>query len=190
MSQLPKCVIKYSDMSEEMEKGAQLPQLPQQSRPRHPQYPSLAWLRSEPPRLFLLAPDAVDYAVDGLDKFNTEKEVAQYLRKAFVDKVCRATRDPPRSCDCSSARSHERLVTHATQPLFARGPPSCWPDSPLHPSAVAHGTLVSPSRALWQYHGVWHCIVGRNFGSYVTNEAKHYIYFYQGQIAVLLFKTN
>ena len=36
-----------------------------------------------------LSPDAVDYAVDGLDKFNTEKEVAQYLRKAFVDKVCR-----------------------------------------------------------------------------------------------------
>ena len=33
--------------------------------------------------------DAVDYAVDGLDKFNTEKEVAQYLRKAFVDKVGR-----------------------------------------------------------------------------------------------------
>ena len=31
----------------------------------------------------------MDYAVDGLDKFNTEKEVAQYLRKAFVDKVCR-----------------------------------------------------------------------------------------------------
>ena len=25
-----------------------------------------------------------------------------------------------------------------------------------------------------QYHGVWHCIVGRNFGSFVTNEAKHY----------------
>ena len=70
--------------------------------------------------------DAINYAVDGLDKFNTEKEVAQYLRKAFVDK----------------------------------------------------------------YHGVWHCIVGRNFGSYVTNEAKHYIYFYQGQIAVCLFKTN
>ena len=45
--------------------------------------------------------------------------------------------------------------------------------------------LVAP-----QYNGVWHCIVGRNFGSYVTNEQKHYIYFYQGQIAVLLFKTN
>uniref|UniRef100_A0A4W4G2E1 Dynein light chain n=1 Tax=Electrophorus electricus TaxID=8005 RepID=A0A4W4G2E1_ELEEL len=26
----------------------------------------------------------------------------------------------------------------------------------------------------------WHCIVGRNFGSYVTHETKHSIYFYLG----------
>jgi uncharacterized membrane protein len=25
-----------------------------------------------------------------------------------------------------------------------------------------------------------HCIVGRNFGSYVTHETKHFIYFYLG----------
>lgn len=41
-----------------------------------------------------------------------------------------------------------------------------------------------------KYNGVWHCIVGRNFGSYVTHEQKHHIYFYTGQMAVLLFKTN
>ncbi|KAK9466337.1 dynein light chain type 1-domain-containing protein [Lipomyces arxii] len=35
----------------------------------------------------------------------------------------------------------------------------------------------------------WHCIVGRNFGSYVTHETRHFIYFYLGPIAVLLFKT-
>ncbi|KAK9353951.1 dynein light chain type 1-domain-containing protein [Lipomyces doorenjongii] len=35
----------------------------------------------------------------------------------------------------------------------------------------------------------WHCIVGRNFGSYVTHETRHFIYFYLGQIAILLFKT-
>ena len=27
-----------------------------------------------------------------------------------------------------------------------------------------------------------HCIVGRNFGSYVTHETKHFIYFYLGQV--------
>lgn len=41
-----------------------------------------------------------------------------------------------------------------------------------------------------QYGGVWHCVVGRNFGSFVTHEAKHHIYFYRGQSAILLFKTG
>ena len=36
----------------------------------------------------------------------------------------------------------------------------------------------------------WHCFVGRKFGAYVTHEAKHYIYFYIGQTAILLFKTG
>merc|ERR1711976_700136 len=35
-----------------------------------------------------------------------------------------------------------------------------------------------------------HCIVGRNFGSYVTHETKHFIYFYLGQVAILLFKSG
>ena len=35
-----------------------------------------------------------------------------------------------------------------------------------------------------------HCIVGRNFGSYVTHETKNFIYFYLGQVAVLLFKSG
>ena len=41
-----------------------------------------------------------------------------------------------------------------------------------------------------KYNPTWHCIVGRNFGSYVTHETKHFIYFYLGQIAVLLFKSG
>jgi len=32
-----------------------------------------------------------------------------------------------------------------------------------------------------KYNATWHCIVGRNFGSYVTHETKHFIYFYLGQ---------
>ena len=41
-----------------------------------------------------------------------------------------------------------------------------------------------------KYYPTWHCIVGRNFGSYVTHETKHFIYFYLGQVAVLLFKSG
>ena len=41
-----------------------------------------------------------------------------------------------------------------------------------------------------KYNPTWHCIVGRNFGSYVTHETKHFVYFYMGQVAVLLFKSG
>lgn len=41
-----------------------------------------------------------------------------------------------------------------------------------------------------KYNPTWHCVVGRNFGSYVTHETKHFIYFYIGQVAVLLFKSG
>merc|ERR1712142_747005 len=41
-----------------------------------------------------------------------------------------------------------------------------------------------------KYDPTWHCIVGRNFGSYVTHETRHFIYFYLGQVAILLFKSG
>ena len=41
-----------------------------------------------------------------------------------------------------------------------------------------------------KYNPTWHCVVGRSFGSYVTHESKHFIYFYVGQLAILLFKSG
>ena len=41
-----------------------------------------------------------------------------------------------------------------------------------------------------KYNPTWHAIVGRNFGSYVTHETKHFIYYYLGQVAILLFKSG
>ena len=41
-----------------------------------------------------------------------------------------------------------------------------------------------------KFPGTWHVIVGRNFGSYVTHETKHFIYFYAGQVAFLVFKSG
>ena len=38
-----------------------------------------------------------------------------------------------------------------------------------------------------KHNPTWHCIVGRNFGSYVTHETKHFIYFYLGFIINKLF---
>ncbi|KAL8271804.1 hypothetical protein Esti_004276 [Eimeria stiedai] len=39
-----------------------------------------------------------------------------------------------------------------------------------------------------KHNPTWQCVVGRNFGSYVTHETHNFIYFYIGQMAVLLFK--
>ncbi|CAH8448652.1 unnamed protein product [Dicrocoelium dendriticum] len=40
-------------------------------------------------------------------------------------------------------------------------------------------------------HGAtWHCVVGKQFGSYVTHEKKHFIYFHIDDFAVLLYKSG
>ncbi|XP_043824708.1 dynein light chain 1, cytoplasmic-like [Dromiciops gliroides] len=41
-----------------------------------------------------------------------------------------------------------------------------------------------------KYNPTWHCIMGRNLGSYRTNETKHFIYFCLGQVAILLFESG
>lgn len=73
-----------------------------------------------------LQQDAVDTAIQALEKFTIEKEIAAYIKKEF-DK---------------------------------------------------------------RYSPTWHCIVGRNYGSFVTYEARYYVYFQLGEVAILLFKSD
>ncbi|CCK69430.1 dynein light chain KNAG_0C03200 [Huiozyma naganishii CBS 8797] len=40
-----------------------------------------------------------------------------------------------------------------------------------------------------EFGGPWHVVVGKNFGSYVTHEKAHFLYFYIGPLAFLVFKT-
>lgn len=40
-----------------------------------------------------------------------------------------------------------------------------------------------------KYSPFWHCVVGSNFGSYVTHQPKHFAYFTVGPASVLLFKA-
>ncbi|XP_040111533.1 dynein light chain 1, cytoplasmic-like [Oryx dammah] len=41
-----------------------------------------------------------------------------------------------------------------------------------------------------KYNPTWQCLVGRNFGSYVIHETEHFVSFYLGQVAILLFKSG
>lgn len=41
-----------------------------------------------------------------------------------------------------------------------------------------------------EFYPTWHCIVGNNFGSYVSNEEGSTIYFTYGQTSILLFKAG
>ncbi|KAJ5326553.1 hypothetical protein N7541_010611 [Penicillium brevicompactum] len=70
--------------------------------------------------------EAIALAIEAMDKFRVEKDIAQYIKKEFDSR---------------------------------KG-------------------------------ATWHCVVGRNFGSFVTHETKHFIYFYLGHCAILLFKTQ
>ncbi|CAG9320322.1 unnamed protein product [Blepharisma stoltei] len=40
-----------------------------------------------------------------------------------------------------------------------------------------------------RYGPTWHCITGNSFGTFVTHEERHYIYFFLDELAVLLFKS-
>lgn len=41
-----------------------------------------------------------------------------------------------------------------------------------------------------RYGSSWHCVVGRSFGSFVSHDSRSFLYFYIGDIAVLLFKSG
>ncbi|KAF5403551.1 Dynein light chain like [Paragonimus heterotremus] len=41
-----------------------------------------------------------------------------------------------------------------------------------------------------KYGPVWHCVVGKNFASYVTHEAEHFIHFLLGDLGIILYKCG
>jgi len=41
-----------------------------------------------------------------------------------------------------------------------------------------------------RYQPTWHCVVGKNFGGYVTHELTNYIYFYLDEICVMLWRSG
>ncbi|GAA5840574.1 hypothetical protein JCM5353_004388 [Sporobolomyces roseus] len=41
-----------------------------------------------------------------------------------------------------------------------------------------------------RYGPTWHVVVGKSFGSFCTHETNHFLYWYMGNIAILLFKAG
>uniref|UniRef100_A0A8C3N611 Dynein light chain n=1 Tax=Geospiza parvula TaxID=87175 RepID=A0A8C3N611_GEOPR len=86
-------------------------------------------------------------------------------------------------------RSAERAGRRAERVEAAR-PGLLTPPSHRCCASPSWGGPVTVKEFDKKYNPTWHCIVGRNFGSYVTHETKHFIYFYLGQVAILLFKSG
>lgn len=105
--------------------------------------------------------DAVGYAMQAMEKYNIEKDIA-----ASVKKACQI-----RSQTCFISDNwwwlHDFVYWFCLFIYF-----------------------IFLQEFDKKYNPTWHCIVGRNFGSYVTHETKHFIYFYLGQVAILLFKSG
>ena len=40
-----------------------------------------------------------------------------------------------------------------------------------------------------KYGCVWHCVVGRHFGSYVTHDEQNFVYFFIGDCGFLIWRT-
>ena len=92
-----------------------------------------------------------------------------------------------RSRSPSGMRLSKRCVHVPTFPPPRRDPLGAALPSPL---PLADATRIRACASPAQYNGVWHCMVGSNFGAYMTHEKGHNVYFYVGQQAVLLFKTG
>lgn len=91
------------------------------------------------------------------------------------------------------AAAAQRVSTGFRCADLARDPRChCRPPAPRTPSVHSLLQIAAFIKKEFdrKYSPTWHCVVGRNFGSYVTHETKHFIYFYLGQVAILLFKSG
>ena len=66
--------------------------------------------------------------------------------------------------------------------MLLTAPTRLWKNSTLKKSEILFKDIAAFIKKEFdkKYNPTWHCIVGRNFGSYVTHETKNFIYFYMG----------
>lgn len=128
--------------------------------------------------------DAVDCATQALEKYNIEKVCIVYSRgeNFVIINIC-------------FIRCFWRSLAYTNMLKVANSRPKSihnliWPTSPQFFWSLQDIAAYIKKEFDKKYNPTWHCIVGRNFGSYVTHETRHFIYFYLGQVAILLFKSG
>ncbi|VEL32633.1 unnamed protein product [Protopolystoma xenopodis] len=131
--------------------------------------------------------DAVECAVAAMEKFNIEKDIASYIKKEFDKKYnptwhCIVGRNFGRCC-------HNSFRLLLNLPI---GVPPHWRGNQtivVGRDFKKHTLNCHCCHVFFQHYTV-KCIIFVYFCSYVTHETKHFIYFYLGQVAVLLFKSG
>ena len=123
--------------------------------------------------------DAVDCASQALEKYNIEKDIAAFIKKEFDKKY-----NPTWHCivgrnfgSCTRPRPPPRPRRSARLPLPGRQRSPRRGRAPL-PRRARRAARCSPA------------LRPRRRVADVTHETKHFIYFYLGQVAILLFKSG
>ena len=99
-----------------------------------------------------------------------EQDVASYIKNAFDKKYGCARASPPRR------RAARRAAAAASR------------RRPRHRRAHANPAPTPPASPLRS--GTWHVVVGENYATNVVHATKHFIFFYIGPKAILIFKSG
>ena len=128
-----------------------------------------------------LQQSAQDIAVLAFQEHTLEKDRAQYIKKEMDRCVQDQARHVVRRMSMSKHRWRAGTVDATSADSNADDAPSLpWLD-PITYSFDQYRMYAS-----YRQHGqTWHCIVGKNFGSYVTHETGNFIYFYLHSAAIV-----
>lgn len=119
--------------------------------------------------------DAVECATQALEKYNIEKDIAAFIKKEF-DKKYRYLE--------FLRKLFPKMIFFKILDFFEKF--RFFIEILAFDDFDFFGKIVFLCLFIYFFSPTWHCIVGRNFGSYVTHETKHFIYFYLGQVRLFL----
>jgi hypothetical protein len=129
---------------------------------------------------------------------NTDRRQQQHHLQRMCTLCTTWTGQSDPASDCGARRCHSSHPIRITTPTSRRAHSFCLFAFCLLRARLGskksefHNILAKCIKKEFDatYGGVWHCVVGRNFGSFVVHQSRTFVYFYLGQTAVLLFKSG